>query len=98
MLQLLPERGHKDPEGGNVVVPAASPDLLGNIGVGEDLSHVLGQEAEQLIFDGSKVELIFSQIGTAGGIVNPQLPVREQGAGGLLLPGHQPVYGATGPG
>ena len=50
-LQLFTQSCHKYPQGGDIIIPAASPYLLRDISMGQDLSHVLGHEAEQLVLD-----------------------------------------------
>ena len=49
LFQLFSQGCHKDPQGSNVVFPAASPDLLGDKGMSQDLAHISAQQAQQLI-------------------------------------------------
>lgn len=38
--------------------PAASPDLLGDKGMSQDLAHISAQQAQQLILAGGQMELL----------------------------------------
>ena len=42
LLNFLAQRGHKHPQGGDIVVPAAAPDILSDKGVGQHLADVFG--------------------------------------------------------
>ena len=44
-VDLLSESGHEYPEGHDIAGSAAAPDLLHNIRVGQDFSHIPGQKA-----------------------------------------------------
>ena len=96
-LQLLAQGGHEHPQGGDVVLPAVAPDLLGDVGVGEHLAHVLGQQAEQLVLDGREVQLISVQIGAAGGVIDAQAAVDEHRVGVLRAQHGQPPLGDAQP-
>lgn len=68
-FQLFPEGCHEDPEGCYIIFPASAPDILGNIGVGQDLADVFGKETQKLIFNGGQVEFLAVHAGAASGIV-----------------------------
>ena len=53
-FQFFAERCHKDPERGYVAFKAASPYMLGDIGVGQDLSDIACQQAQKLVFGGGQ--------------------------------------------
>ena len=54
----------------------------------QHLSGVSGQEAQQLKFDGSQLQLLISQKSASGGIINLQVPVRINGAVGAGVGTH----------
>lgn len=58
LLQLFSQGRHKDPQGSDVVLPAPSPDLLGDEGVGQDLAYIPAQQAQQLVLAGGQMELL----------------------------------------
>ena len=45
LLQLFPQRRHKNPEGSHVIFPFAAPHALGNVFMSQNLSCVLRQQA-----------------------------------------------------
>ena len=56
--------------------PHISP---GYVGVGQDLSNIVGKEAEKLVFIGSQVQFLPVQAGAPRRIVNGQPSVGKQG-------------------
>ena len=44
-IDLFSQGGHEHPQGSDITGSAAAPDLLHNIRVGQDLSHIPGQKA-----------------------------------------------------
>ena len=45
-FQLFPKCRHVYPQGGHVAFPAAAPDLVGQIGVGQHLAHILCEQTQ----------------------------------------------------
>ena len=43
-LQFFTQCRHKHPQRGNIVFPAAAPDLLCDIGVRQNLSDIMGEQ------------------------------------------------------
>ena len=50
-LQLFPQCCHKYPQRSYIVIPTAAPDILCDKGMGQYLSNILGQQAQQLILE-----------------------------------------------
>ena len=48
-FQFFAERCHKDTERGYIAFKTAPPYMLGDIGVGQNLSHVAGHQAQKLV-------------------------------------------------
>ena len=51
-LQLFPQCCHKYPQRSYIVIPTAAPDILCDKGMGQYLADILGQQTQQLVFDG----------------------------------------------
>ena len=77
---FFPECGHKDPERCNIVVPVPSPDILRDIGMSQHFAGVPGQQAQQLVFHGCKLQLFPVQYSDSGRKVDGQLSVGVYGA------------------
>ncbi len=86
---FLSQRRHKHPQGRHVVFPSAAPDLLGDIGVGQNLPRIFSQQTQQLVFNGRQVQLLAPKLGASGSIVNPQSAVFKDG----LLRGNYALHG-----
>ena len=65
-----------------------------DVGVGQHLAHVFGQQAEQLVLDGGQVDLLAPQVDTAGGVVDLELAVFKDGP--VLAAAAAPVQPAKG--
>ena len=70
LLQLFSQGSHEHPQGGDVAFHAVSPDLAGDIGMGEHLAHVLCQQAQKPVLDGRQMHLGATQIRASRGIVD----------------------------
>ena len=44
-LEFLPKSYHEDTQGGDVIVPGTAPDILGDVGVGQDFPGILRKKA-----------------------------------------------------
>ena len=51
IFQLFAQSCHKYPQGGNIVFPTAAPNLLRDVGMRQNLAHIFGEQAQQLVFD-----------------------------------------------
>ena len=89
LFQLFPQSGHVHPERGHVAFPAAAPDFARQVGVGQNLSCVPGQQAQQLVFRGGQLQLLPVQIGAARAKVDGELSVAEHRLGGRALQGRK---------
>ena len=72
-LQLFPQCCHKYPQRSYIVIPTAAPDILCDKGMGQYLSNILGQQAQQLILNGRQVQFVLSKISASPGIIHFQL-------------------------
>ena len=61
-FQFFSQGGHKYPQGGHIVLPGGSPDLLGNIVMCQHLSAVAGQQAQEFVFDRCQVQFFVIQV------------------------------------
>ena len=52
-FQFLAQGRHKYAQGGNIVFPASSPNLLGDKRVSQHLTDIFAQQAQQFVFAGS---------------------------------------------
>ena len=68
-LQFFPQCCHKNSERSNIIIRTSSPNLLGNIGMCQYLSHIAGQKTEQLIFYRCQMQFFSLQICAACRIV-----------------------------
>ena len=57
-LQFFTQCRHKHPQRGNIVFPAAAPDLLCDIGVRQNLSDIMGEQTQKLVFDRGQVQFL----------------------------------------
>ena len=79
LLQLPAERRHIHPQGTHIVFPAAAPDLLENVPVGQHLSGVCREKAQKPVFDGREMQLLLVQEGAAGDKVDAERAVLVDG-------------------
>ena len=79
VFQLFAQSCHEHPQGGNIIFPTAAPDLLRYVGVGQNFTHIFGEQAQQLVFDGRQVQFRAIQIRAACRIVDFQRAVSENG-------------------
>ena len=56
VFQLFAQSCHEYSQGGNIIFPTAAPDLLRDVGVGQNFTHIFGEQAQQLVFDGRQVQ------------------------------------------
>ena len=75
LLDFFSQRRHEDAQGSDVVVPAAAPDVLRDEGMRQNLSDVLGEQTQEFVFDGSQMQLLFSDINAAGGLIDTEVSV-----------------------
>lgn len=61
-FQLLPKGRHENAQRGNIIFPAPPPNVLGEERVGQYLSSVFGEQAQQLIFDRGQMQLLAAQV------------------------------------
>ena len=86
------------PQGCHIAFPAAAPDFIGQIGMGQHLSHILGKQAQQLILGGRQLYGGALQIGAARSIVNQEAAVPEGGLSRSVFLSGQPPLGNPQPG
>ena len=55
-FQLFAQGRHEHPQRSNIVFPTAAPNLLCDVGVGQNLAHIFGEQAQQLVLDGRQVQ------------------------------------------
>ena len=80
LFQLAPQGCHMHPQGCHIAFPAAAPDFIGQIGMGQHLSHILGKQAQQLILGRRQLYRGAVQVGATGPIVNQQAAILEEAA------------------
>ena len=77
LFEFLSECRHMYPQGCHVALPRASPYFIGQIGVGQHFAHILGKQAQQLLFRGSQLQHFTLQKCTACTIINGQISIAE---------------------
>ena len=84
-FQLFPQGRHVHPKGCHVAFPAAAPDFVGEVGVGQHLAHILGQQTQQLIFRWCQFQCGFPQIGATRAVINGQAAVVKNSLPGFAF-------------
>ena len=80
LFNLFAEGGHKDPKGLSIGFKGVDPYLIQNIVVGENLAHILGEQAQELVFNWSEVHFFIIDIDKTGAVVDFQAPVDKNSA------------------
>ena len=57
--------------------PGASPYFVGQIGVGQHLACILGEQAKQLVFRGCQLQLLTAEKSAASAVVDGQFTITE---------------------
>ena len=89
-LQFFSQCRHKYPQRSYIVIPTAAPHILRDKGMGQYLANILGQQAQQLIFNGCQVKFVFIQIRASRGIIHFQLTINKYRTGCLLYTSPSP--------
>ena len=102
-LQLFPQCGHKNPQGGQLrghVFGGDAPNLADDIVVGQHLPGIFGQQAQQFVLNGGQMQLLAVPIGAAGGLVDDKATVLVPGrlTASLLAVVPHPAEGHPQPG
>ena len=88
-LQLFPQCCHKYPQRSYIVIPTAAPDILCDKGMGQYLSNILGQQAQQLILNGRQVQFVLSKISASTSIIHFQFAINKYRIDGYHFRRHQ---------
>ena len=77
VFQLFAQGCHEYSQRSNIIFPTAAPNLLRNVGVCQNLTHIFLEQAQQLVFDGRQVQFCTINICAACRIVDFQRTIRK---------------------
>ena len=74
-LELFAQGGHVDAEGDDVGLHSASPDLVDDVGVGQDLPDIGAQEGQKPVFDRGQADFLSRERDLPGSVVDGEISI-----------------------